>query len=144
MSDDVYLYAEGDIELNEGQPRVTLTVHNTGDRAVQVGSHFHFFEANRALRFDRDKAFGKRLDIPAGTAVRFEAGDTKRVNLVEYGGGLRLVGFGGLLNGSVRSQQAHREALKRMRERGYLDEPDTSSGKESGKPSKKSKSEKKG
>lgn len=123
MSDDVYMYGEGQIELNVGQPRVTITVHNTGDRAVQVGSHFHFFEANRALRFDREKAFGKRLDIPSGTAVRFEPGDTKEVVLVEYGGGLRLVGFGGLLNGSVRSQEARREALKRMRERGYLDEP---------------------
>ncbi|MGW2196803.1 urease subunit beta [Streptosporangium sp. NPDC001682] len=121
--DDVYIYGEGQIELNAGQPRVKLTVHNTGDRAVQVGSHFHFFEANRALRFDRDKAFGKRLDIPAGTAVRFEPGDTKEVKLVEYGGGLRIVGFGGLLNGSVRSPEAHRKALKRMRERGYLDEP---------------------
>lgn len=121
--DDIYIYGEGKIELNAGQPRVKLTVHNTGDRAVQVGSHFHFFETNRALKFDRDKAFGKRLDIPAGTAVRFEPGDTKEVNLVEYGGGLRIVGFGGLLNGSVRSREAHREALKRMRERGYLDEP---------------------
>lgn len=123
MSDDVYIYGEGQIELNVGQPRVTITVHNTGDRAVQIGSHFHFFETNRALKFDREKAFGKRLDIPSGTAVRFEPGDTKEVTLVEYGGGLRLVGFGGLLNGSVRSQEARREALKRMRERGYLDEP---------------------
>ncbi|ROO85522.1 urease subunit beta [Actinocorallia herbida] len=144
MSDDVYLYGEGNIELNAGQPRVTLTVHNTGDRAVQIGSHFHFFEVNRALSFDRDKAFGKRLDIPAGTAVRFEAGDTKQVTLVEYGGGLRLVGFGGLLNGSVRSHEAHREALKRMRERGYLDEPGTAADGSAGKPAKKSKSGKKG
>jgi urease subunit beta len=143
MSDDVYIYGEGDIELNAGQPRVTLTVRNTGDRAVQVGSHFHFFETNRALSFDREKAFGKRLDIPAGTAVRFEAGDTKEVTLVEYGGGLRLVGFGGLLNGSVRSAAARREALKRMRERGYLDEPGAAkekSGKGEEKPAKKSKS----
>lgn len=140
--DDVYIYGEGQIELNAGQPRAKLTVHNTGDRAVQVGSHFHFFETNRALRFDRDKAFGKRLDIPAGTAVRFEPGDTKEVNLVEYGGGLRLVGFGGLLNGSVRSREAHREALKRMRERGYLDEPGDSpaaSSKKNGSPGSKKK-----
>ncbi len=136
MPDDVYLYGEGQIELNAGQPRVTIRVHNTGDRAVQVGSHFHFFETNRALKFDRDKAFGKRLDIPSGTAVRFEPGDTKEVTLVEYGGGLRLVGFGGLLNGSVRSEAAHREALKRMRERGYLDAPDG----DGEKPSKTSKS----
>ena len=127
MSDDVYFFGKGDIELNVGQPRVTLTVHNTGDRAVQIGSHFHFFETNRALSFDRDQAFGKRLDIPAGTAVRFEAGDSKEVTLVEYGGGLRLVGFGGLLNGSVRSEAAHRRALRRMRELGYGDQPEEAS-----------------
>jgi urease subunit beta len=144
MSDDVYIYGEGKIELNAGQPRETIRVRNTGDRAVQVGSHFHFFEANRALSFDREKAFGKRLDIPAGTAVRFEAGDTKEVTLVEYGGGLRLVGFGGLLNGSVRSAEARRKALKMMRERGYGDEPGEAGEKSSEKSSKKPKSGKKG
>jgi len=132
--DDVYIYGDGEIELNAGRPTTRLTVHNTGDRAVQVGSHFHFFEANRALSFDRDKAFGRHLNIPSGTAVRFEPGDTKEVDLVEYGGGQRIYGFGGLLNGSVRSRDAHREALKRMRERGYLDEPDDSTAA----PSKKS------
>lgn len=139
MSGDPYMYGEGDIELNAGQERVKITVRNTGDRAVQVGSHFHFFESNRALSFDRDKAFGKRLDIPAGTAVRFEPGDTKEVTLVEYGGGQRIIGFGGLLNGSIRSSAAHREALKRMRERGYLDEPsepEKAAKKESGKKSR--------
>jgi urease beta subunit len=125
MADDMYIFGEGPIELNAGQRRQTLTVRNTGDRAVQIGSHFHFFEVNRAMSFDREKAFGMRLDIPAGTAVRFEAGDTKEVRLVEYGGGMRIVGFGGLLNGSTRSEGARREALARMRERGYLDEPDT-------------------
>ncbi|QXJ22316.1 urease subunit beta [Actinomadura graeca] len=124
MADDVYIFAAGPIELNAGQRRTRLTVHNTGDRAVQIGSHFHFFEVNRAMSFDREKAFGMRLDIPAGTAVRFEAGDTKEVKLVEYGGGLRIVGFGGLLNGSVRSSAAKAEALARMRARGYLDEPE--------------------
>src|SRR5437868_9197803 len=126
MADDVYIFAGGSIELNIGQRRTSLTVHNTGDRAIQIGSHFHFFEINRAMSFDREKAFGMRLDIPAGTAVRFEAGDTKEVHLVEYGGGLRIVGFGGLLNGSVRSGAAKTEALARMRARGYLDEPGTS------------------
>jgi len=140
--DDIYMYGEGQIELNAGRPTARLTVHNTGDRAVQVGSHFHFFEVNRALNFDRDKAFGKRLNIPSGTAVRFEPGDTKEVDLVEYGGGLRIYGFGGLLNGSVRSREAHREALKRMRERGYLDEPGDStadSPKKSASPSSRKK-----
>lgn len=123
MADDGYLLGEGPIELNAGQRRETLTVHNTGDRAVQIGSHFHFFEVNRALSFDREKAFGMRLDIAAGTAVRFEAGDTKEVRLVEYGGGMRIVGFGNLLNGSIRSAAAKKAAVARARERGYLDEP---------------------
>nr|WP_243711118.1 urease subunit beta [Actinomadura sp. KC216] len=115
------MYAEGEIELNAGQRRETVTVHNTGDRAVQIGSHFHFFEVNRAMSFDRDKSFGMRLDIPAGTAVRFEAGDTKDVQLVEYGGGMRIVGFGGLLNGSIRSSAARKEALHLLHVRGYKD-----------------------
>nr|WP_279472864.1 urease subunit beta [Actinomadura darangshiensis] len=118
------MFGRGSIELNAGQRRISLTVHNTGDRAVQIGSHFHFFEVNRALSFDREKAFGMRLDIPAGTAVRFEAGDTRQVRLVEYGGGMRVVGFGGLLDGSIRSGAAKSEALARMRARGYLDEPE--------------------
>ncbi|TDC70971.1 urease subunit beta [Actinomadura sp. GC306] len=124
MADDVYIFGDGEIELNAGQRRETLTVRNTGDRAVQVGSHFHFFEVNRALGFDREKAFGMRLDIPSGTAVRFEAGDTKEVGLVEYGGGMRIVGFGGLLNGSIRSGSAREEAVARMHAQGYLDEHD--------------------
>lgn len=124
MADDVYMFGSGSIELNAGQPRETLTVRNTGDRAVQIGSHFHFFEVNRALSFDREKAFGMRLDIPAGTAVRFEAGDTKQVRLVRYGGGMRIVGFAGLLNGSVRSEAAKTRAVAEMRARGYLDEPE--------------------
>jgi len=132
MADDIYMYGEGPIELNSGQRRQTLTVRNTGDRAVQIGSHFHFFEVNRAMSFDREKAFGMRLDIPAGTAVRFEAGDTKQVQLVEYGGGLRIVGFGGLVNGSVRSSAARQEALALMRARGYLDEPGTAGPDDSG------------
>jgi urease beta subunit len=121
MADDVYMFGEGEIELNVGQRRETLTVQNTGDRAVQVGSHYHFFEVNRALSFDREKTFGMRLDIPAGTAVRFEAGDTKEIRLVQYGGGMRIVGFGGLLNGSVRSSAAREAAVTRMHEWGYLD-----------------------
>lgn len=121
MADDVYMFGEGDIELNIGQRRETLTVQNTGDRAVQVGSHYHFFEVNRALSFDREKTFGMRLDIPAGTAVRFEAGDTKKIQLVQYGGGMRIVGFGGLLNGSVRSHAAREAAVSRMHDWGYLD-----------------------
>ena len=84
---------DGDIELNAGAPTITLEVANTGDRPIQVGSHYHFFEANAALRFDRDKARGMRLDIAAGTAVRFEPGQRREVTLVPLGGARRVYGF---------------------------------------------------
>ena len=93
--------ADGDIELNAGRPSVTLTVANTGDRPIQVGSHYHFFETNLALDFDRDKARGCRLDIPAGTAVRFEPGQTREVQLVLYAGARRVFGFRGQVNGKL-------------------------------------------
>ena len=85
--------AKGEIELNAGAPAVTLTVANRGDRPVQVGSHYHFFETNEALAFDRQKARGMRLDIPAGTAVRFEPGQTRDVTLVPLSGARRVFGF---------------------------------------------------
>ncbi|HXP06802.1 MAG TPA: urease subunit beta [Stellaceae bacterium] len=93
--------AVGDIELNAERPTVTLTVANTGDRPIQVGSHYHFFETNAALAFDRDKARGFRLDIPAGTATRFEPGQTREARLVAYAGARRVVGFNGRVNGSL-------------------------------------------
>jgi urease subunit beta len=95
------LVAEGDIELNAGRSTVTLTVANTGDRPIQVGSHYHFFETNAALQFDRDKARGFRLDIPAGTATRFEPGQSREVRLVAYAGGRVVIGFNGKVNGSL-------------------------------------------
>jgi urease subunit beta len=85
--------AAGEIELNAGQPTVTLEVANTGDRPIQVGSHYHFFEVNAALSFDRDSARGLRLDIPAGSAVRFEPGQTRTVTLVPYRGERLVFGF---------------------------------------------------
>jgi urease subunit beta len=91
----------GSLELNAGRPVTTLTVANTGDRPVQVGSHFHFFEANGALEFNRKAAYGLRLDIPAGTAIRFEPGDTREVTLVPYGGARRVFGFTGQINGPL-------------------------------------------
>jgi len=93
--------ADDDIELNAGRPTVTLTVANTGDRPIQVGSHYHFFETNTALQFDRDKALGCRLDIAAGTAVRFEPGQSREVRLVAYAGARRVVGFRGQVNGAL-------------------------------------------
>jgi urease subunit beta len=94
-----YILAAEPVEINVGRPQVTLTVRNTGDRPVQVGSHFHFFEVNRALEFDRERAFGQRLDIAAGTAVRFEPGDEKEVTLVPFGGKRRVYGFNNLVDG---------------------------------------------
>jgi urease subunit beta len=91
----------GEIELNAGRPVTTITVANTGDRPVQVGSHFHFHEANSALSFDRDAARGLRLDIPAGTAIRFEPGDSRDVHLVPFAGERRVFGFNGLVNGPL-------------------------------------------
>ncbi|MFN6133808.1 MAG: urease subunit beta [Synechococcaceae cyanobacterium] len=91
----------GEIELNAGRPVTTDTVANTGDRPVQVGSHFHFFEANSALRFDRDACRGLRLDIPAGTAIRFEPGDSRDVNLVPFAGARKVFGFNGQINGPL-------------------------------------------
>jgi urease subunit beta len=85
--------ASGDIEINVGAPRVTIEVANTGDRPIQVGSHYHFFETNVALEFDRAKARGQRLDIPSGTAVRFEPGQRREVALVPYGGARKVFGF---------------------------------------------------
>ena len=93
--------ADGEIELNSGRPTVTLTVANTGDRPIQVGSHYHFYETNAALRFDRDRARGYRLDIPAGTAIRFEPGQSREVRLVAYAGARRVVGFNGRIDGAL-------------------------------------------
>jgi urease beta subunit len=95
------LPAEGEITLNTGRETVTLTVSNTGDRPVQVGSHYHFFETNAALAFDRDKARGFRLDIPAGTAVRFEPGQSREVTLVAYAGHRIVHGFNALIAGPL-------------------------------------------
>jgi urease subunit beta len=92
----------GEIEINAGRPTVTLTVANTGDRPIQVGSHYHFYETNTALAFDRELARGYRLDIPAGTATRFEPGQTREgVRLVAYAGERRVVGFNGKINGRL-------------------------------------------
>ena len=93
--------APGSLTLNEGRPTVTLTVANTGDRPIQVGSHYHFFETNRALSFDRERTRGYRLDIPAGTAVRFEPGQSRDVTLVSYAGSRTVWGFNGLVNGAL-------------------------------------------
>jgi urease subunit gamma/beta len=112
------LALEGEIELNEARPRITLSATNTGDRPIQIGSHFHFFEVNRAMEFDRAAAFGMRLDIPAGTAVRFEPGQTKEVTLTTFGG-KRFVGGLNSLGGDTTSEAAKDAALAKARAAGF-------------------------
>ncbi|HEY9848139.1 MAG TPA: urease subunit beta [Leptolyngbyaceae cyanobacterium] len=92
---------EGEIELNAGRQTIRLQVANKGDRPIQIGSHFHFYEVNESLEFDREQARGMRLDIPAGTAVRFEPGDEKEVVLVPYVGSRQVYGFNGKINGAL-------------------------------------------
>lgn len=105
----------GDIELNAGRRKMTLRVVNTGDRPVQIGSHYHFFEVNRALDFDRQAAYGMRLDIAAGTAVRFEPGQDKEVTLTTFGGEQQLSGLNGLSDGRANDPVAKAAALDRAR-----------------------------
>ena len=110
----------GTLTLNAGRPTLTVTVLNTGDRPVQVGSHYHFFEVNRALRFDRQAAFGFRLDIPAGTAVRFEPGEEKEVSLTTFGGQRTVIGLNGLTEGELDTHEVRQQALQAARQRGFL------------------------
>jgi urease beta subunit len=96
-----WLISDEPIEINAGRRTVRLSVRNNGDRPIQVGSHFHFFEINRALEFDREAALGMRLDVPAGQSIRFEAGDERDVDLVELGGNRRVIGFNKLVEGGL-------------------------------------------
>ena len=113
-----YKLAESPVIANEGRREIELEIANTGDRPIQVGSHFHFFEVNRALGFDRAAAYGMRLNIPAGTAVRFEPGDSKMVTLVEIGGSATIHGLNGLTNGPANAPTKPM-ALKRAAEQGF-------------------------
>lgn len=113
------LTEEGEIELNAGKDKAQITVTNTADRPIQVGSHFHFFEVNKALEFNRNLAYGMRLDIPAGTAVRFEPGESKRVELVEIGGTREGYGLNGLVEGSMDEEEIKEKALKKAAELGF-------------------------
>lgn len=108
-----------DIILNASKDSIDLEVVNRGDRPIQVGSHFHFFETNKLLDFDREKAFGRRLDIASGTCVRFEPGETKTVQLIEIGGSRNIVGFNELTN-SILNEDSKNEALKRARKEGFI------------------------
>ena len=124
------VYGEGEIEINAGYPVTELTVRNTGDRPIQVGSHFHFFEVNSALEFDRAQAFGKRLNIPATTALRFEPGDEKKVSLVPYQGKQRVLGFNNLVDGWVGDENYNQyrprltDAVERAERYGFKSKPE--------------------
>lgn len=121
-SNSFYQIEEGVIELNAGRYKVTMIVANTGDRPVQVGSHAHFFEVNRALRFEREHAFGMRLDIPAGTATRFEPGQEHTVTLVQFGGHRIARGLNALVDGATESTAARATAVAVAQARGFLSE----------------------
>lgn len=108
------IFADDPVIVNEGLNTIEMIVTNSGDRSIQVCSHYHFFEANIALKFDREKAFGYRLDIPAGTAVRFEPGEDKRVTLVPFKGAGNLYGFMGMTMGNVNDPEVKKAAVEKM------------------------------
>lgn len=112
-------FAEDEIELNAGREKKTISVSNTGDRPIQVGSHFHFYEVNKALIFNRPTAYGFRLNIPSGTAVRFEPGDTREVTLVALGGNRRVIGLNNLTNGALDDPETKADAIVNAQQSGY-------------------------
>jgi urease beta subunit len=118
-----YFHDGPDIEINAGRPTVSLKVTNTGDRPIQVGSHFHFFEVNRALVFDREKAYGKRLDLLSGTAIRFEPGDVKEVQLVDFAGERKVYGLNGVVMGQLDDPTVRKAAFKRLKEGNFGNQP---------------------
>ena len=126
MTPGEYFFDDTEIELNPGRPVVTISVNNTGDRPIQIGAHYHFFETNKALVFDRVKAYGMRLDLPSGTSVRFEPGDTKTVNLVPYGGRRVVYGLNDLVDGRLDDPYTREVSLKRCMDQGYGHSPSDS------------------
>lgn len=112
-------FAEGDIEINAGRETIELVIINTGDRPVQVGAHYHLVEVNKALAFDREAAFGFRLDVPSGTAVRFEPGQSRKCQLTRFAGNQVSMGLNGLTNGSMLSESTKKLTMKKLKEHGY-------------------------
>ncbi len=119
MKPGEYIIENEFITLNNGRPTITVKVSNTGDRPVQVGSHFHFFEVNKCLEFNRKQSYGKRLDIPSGTAVRFEPGEEKEVTLTEFGGNRAVFGLNGLTSGELDDKEIFESALERAARLGF-------------------------
>jgi urease subunit beta/urease subunit gamma/beta len=114
-----FFIGDGHVICNEGREVTKIEVTNTGDRPIQVGSHFHFFEVNKMMEFDREKAFGKRLNIIASTAVRFEPGEAKEIELVPYAGGRNIYGHNDLVNGNTETEVAKANAMKKVKEQGF-------------------------
>jgi urease subunit beta len=108
-----YFIEDEYITLNSGRKQLTIKVSNTGDRPVQVGSHYHFFEVNKCLEFDREKGYGMRLDIPSGTAVRFEPGEEKEIKLTEFAGNMSIFGLNGLTSGSLADEEVFGKAIEK-------------------------------
>ena len=113
--------AESVLNINEDRKAIAISVTNTSDHAVQVTSHYHFFEANKRLQFERTQAYGRRLDVPSGSAVRWEPGETREVQLIDIRGRRRVFGFQGLVNGRLTDEQRG-EALHQVHDRGFLDQ----------------------
>ncbi len=118
-----YILAQGKIECNAGRQTVRIAVVNTGDRPVQIGSHFHFFEVNKQMDFDREKSFGMRLNIAAGTAVRFEPGEEKEVELATFGGNRNVYGFNNLTNGDTTSIALKEDSLAKALSQNFKNTP---------------------
>ncbi|MFL2932362.1 MAG: urease subunit beta [bacterium] len=118
-----YILSEGTITLNKGRRSNKIIVSNRGDRPIQVGSHFHFFEVNRFLSFAREESYGMRLNIPAGTAVRFEPGDEKEVELVEFAGTKNIIGLNSLTEGIIDTNENKEASLKRAKKDGFIGDP---------------------
>ncbi|AEF34273.1 MULTISPECIES: urease subunit beta [Mycobacteriaceae] len=114
-----WFIADDPVEINAGRPTIRMAVRNTGDRPIQVGSHYHFFEVNKVLEFDRRQALGKRLDIASGQAIRFEPREAKDVELVDFGGMGRITGFSRLVEGTVSNPAVAEQALRRAADLGY-------------------------
>jgi urease subunit beta len=119
MTPGEYILSANPITCNGNKKTITITVNNTGDRPCQIGSHTHFFEVNKALDFPREKAYGFRLNIPAGTSVRFEPGDSKEVELCELGGKRIIYGFNGLTMGGLKSSNIKNASLQKARQSGF-------------------------
>ena len=123
MKPGEYFHDGPDLEINAGRPSVKLKVTNTGDRPVQIGSHFHFFEVNRALVFDREQAYGRRLDLLSGTAIRFEPGDVKEVQLVDFAGERKVYGLNGLVMGQLDDPTVRKAAFQRLKDGSFGNQP---------------------